>query len=346
MEESLAVRNLIPRRVVEVMDQSFRIYRDNFVTFIGLVAVVIVPLTALSFFLSESIEEDVIFLEQDAFGNSTFQSNFEGTGLLLLMVRLVTLFIQFVVLNAVITYIASENYLGRSATIPEAISAMLRRVLHLTLATIMNVVVFAVTGGILGVAAVCILPALLFPMWVYYLFAAFTFLVPTIVLEDVGFIDGTLRGIVLAKTRFWRVLGFWIGMLGIVYVMQINFSIISWLIVGSTYSFDEIFFSSNTGANALSTALGTVASVLVTPIMPIALTLLYYDTRFREEGLDVALLSIESESPSPRNVYSEKLGGELFKRRDFLNMFILTIGTIGFCGGIYALIFILAAVLA
>jgi hypothetical protein len=45
---------LSPGRVVDVIDRTFRIYRDNFVAFISLVAIVTVPATLIEYVLQEA----------------------------------------------------------------------------------------------------------------------------------------------------------------------------------------------------------------------------------------------------------------------------------------------------
>jgi hypothetical protein len=47
--DGLSYQNpLVPRRLVEVIDRTFRIYRENFIAFIALVALVTVPVTLVT----------------------------------------------------------------------------------------------------------------------------------------------------------------------------------------------------------------------------------------------------------------------------------------------------------
>ena len=46
--ENFGAPILAPSRVVEIVDRTFRIYRNHFLAFAGLVAVVILPLSLLA----------------------------------------------------------------------------------------------------------------------------------------------------------------------------------------------------------------------------------------------------------------------------------------------------------
>jgi hypothetical protein len=67
--------------------------------------------------------------------------------------------------------------------------------------------------------------------------------------------------------------------------------------VGVVSSF---LLTSDAGATAvLSSALGNLLSILLTPLGIIAAILLYYDMRIRKEGFDLEMLSLAVSTQSP-----------------------------------------------
>jgi hypothetical protein len=50
---------LRPYKALELLDRAFRIYRDNFTTFIGIVALVIVPTTVISLVMNSWFSDQV-----------------------------------------------------------------------------------------------------------------------------------------------------------------------------------------------------------------------------------------------------------------------------------------------
>jgi hypothetical protein len=71
-----------------------------------------------------------------------------------------------------------------------------------------------------------------------------------------------------------------------------------------------------------------VAGLFTAPIFPIAQTLLYYDSRIRLEGLDIAFQSLEKSEPRPSDVPSPAPSGGFLNGRDVANLVILSVGTI------------------
>jgi hypothetical protein len=73
----------------------------------------------------------------------------------------------------------------------------------------------------------------------------------------------------------------------------------------------------------LLTAINTVISVFITPLVPIAMTLLYYDIRPNVEGLDLALQSFDDPNVRPRHVPAPQRIGAI-TQQDIINIVILT----------------------
>src|SRR5260221_1251460 len=64
--------------------------------------------------------------------------------------------------------------------------------------------------------------------------------------------------------------------------------------------------------------------MFLAPILPIAYTLMYYDTRVREEGLDIALKSVAVPDASPGDVPTPP-PGPFMVRKDWSNLGMLAL---------------------
>jgi hypothetical protein len=89
--------------------------------------------------------------------------------------------------------------------------------------------------------------------------------------------------------------------------------------------------SSVTTAQIIDLALSTLVNIA----LPVALTLLYYDTRSREEGLDLALAAMDNPLARPIHVESPRPGSFLTSR-DVVNVLALV-------GGGLVLVFLFGA---
>jgi hypothetical protein len=154
--------------------------------------------------------------------------------------------------------------------------------------------------------------------------------IPTITLERVGFLLGIRRAMVLAKQRFWRNFWFMIGIL-----------VIGWVIVIAFGQFTEFVLGSSTHGDTLIMVIDLAIEIFTIPILPIGLTLMYYDTRIRVEGLDLALMTVESPDPRPSDVPSPVAAYAFLTGQDVRNMVILALGIFAIGCGLYLLLLML-----
>jgi len=311
---------LIPRSIQEILALTFRIYSENVVAFLTASAIVIIPLAVVTFALSEilidetventinaSIDEDTGEITDLEFNADVFGSVFGAA----FIMSIATLLIQQVFLNGVFTYLTSESLLGRQITPTEAFQAITPRFATLGIGLLM---VYGILVAVsFGLAFTFFLCGLGIGLIVYLGVNLFSFLVPTIILENVSAGRGLRRSFALAKARFWPVLWLTVAVTIITALVQLLFSIVP-----------------NLGDSALmQTIISSGYTVVVAPIMPIALTLMYYDTRIRLEGLDMGMAAVESDTPRPADVPSSELNIQ-FARDDFTTVLTLSIGLIVF----------------
>jgi hypothetical protein len=303
--------------VLEILDRTFRLYRENFVQYAGLVAIVTIPLTVFNLIATQSYlgglqSNDLSFRQQQAAASSYLT----GVFILAMIVGL----LQAVFVNGTLTYIASENHLGQKVTIAEAFSRVRGRFMTLFLALF---VFYLVIGGLAFISAItvtCLIGILGFGLLIYMGVTINAFLAPTIVLENVGVTQAINRSLGLGKARFWTVLGLMALIFVISFILQFAFTLLQQLLgqgVVASASLD--------GSTIVSTIIQTIITIFIAPITPIAFTLMYYDTRIRLEALDIALAATGKPDARPSDLVSPPADAAL-KGKDYANILILVVG--------------------
>lgn len=307
--------------LLEILDRTFRIYRENFLAMIGLVAVINIPLTIVS---------TLNTLSNPGFSSSSFGGGFSSgssqlssgtdfsSACLLPALTILLSIIQVVVVNAVLTYMASESHLGRKASIGEAFSAIRHRLTKVGCGLVLFYLILIALAFGIGVGAALCTPALaVFGVWIYIGVATYAFLIPILTLEEVNISFGVNRSWGLGKSRFWSILGLIVVITILSLVLTASLTAVSYLLLFQMFS-----TGMTEGALIVQTVLSTIINILVAPLTPIALTLLYYDTRVRLEGLDIAFSAVDTPEPRPADVASPRPGAFL-ESRDWVNMLIV-----------------------
>lgn len=299
-------------RVIDIIDRTFRVYRENFVAFVALVALVSVPITLLDLFArgGQTVDDLAYYDNAGEWLLDWMAANIGSVALWVtseLMLHIFTF--------GVIAYMTSENNLGRKVSVIAALRATSRKFFKLALAwmvIIFALIVLAVSMIFSG--AMFILPWLFFPAVFFYGLCAYVFVVPVIILEDVPLLTSVVRAVTLAKMRFWRMFGFAIGLWLITWVVSIAFGFFTEFLLGAASSRSVILVTIN-----------ALIDMLTTPVLPVGLTLLYYDARIRVEGLDIALRLTPSPEPQLSDVISPRPGESIVVTRDVRNIVIFTV---------------------
>ncbi|MGA7671438.1 MAG: glycerophosphoryl diester phosphodiesterase membrane domain-containing protein [Nitrolancea sp.] len=267
-----------PLSVSDLVDETFQMYRRNFLLFISITAVLVVPLAAIH------------VLQEIAVQRQSTTSGIVGVSFMSLVVILLRYLADLAVLTAVI-YAASEIRMGRKPSISEAYFNGMER-----FAAVIRVSLLLVVA--LGLICITIIGI----PFAIYLGVAWALAVYVAVLENEGAWDSAKRSRDLVKGNWWRVLGvtFLIGL--IVFLVQAMFAIPSALL-----NMPVQFFSSSTTSSAsaitISTTLDTIGTIVTGPIIYIACLLLYYDLRARKEGLDLELMADQSRMDAQTAAY-------------------------------------------
>jgi hypothetical protein len=248
-----------------LLDRAFRLYTNNFSLMLGIAAAAYVP-----FYL--------IMLVIEASLSGRLQSPTGGLSMLLFQVVFMILWasIAFPVASGAATFAISERYLGNEVGIVDALQRGLSHFWTLSLAQI-TATIRVLFGFIL-----LIIPGILWML-------SYSLVVPAILVEGHKAMPGLRRSRDLVK-----------GYRGKIFLVMIVINLLQAVLAGGVGVVSSFLLTSDAGATAvLSSALGNLLSILLTPLGIIAAILLYYDMRIRKEGFDLEMLSLAVSTQSP-----------------------------------------------
>lgn len=262
---------LHPMTLSDILDGAFKLLKANWRTVVLITAAFVVPLHLVSSFASRNLYAGRSFFQ--AVNDNPLQttSNRSDAQLVLsLVVALLSLLVTPFVAGA-ISKVVAASYLGGEETPGSALRATGRRTGALLIAWFV-VHLLELVGGVL-----CVLPGLL-------AMALFVAVAPAIVVEDLGPIQGMRRSWRLMWPRVFPVLG-------VALVAGVLASVVG-NALGTIPSIAALAIGLRYGWILL--AAGSIVSALVTtPFVAIVATLLYFDGRIRQEGLDLQVMADE-----------------------------------------------------
>ncbi len=308
-----------------LIDYALRIYRRNFLPFFALSALVQIPFTIVNNLLNDQQQQMLIDrgLTPGMTSVSVAQTQallgpMLGALLILAAAALVAGFVQTVVVFAPISHITSENYLGRNATLRQALAVLRLRLGPLTSGVALYY------GIIIGLGLALMLTFFLcglgFGILVYVGLVGGAFMVPVLMLERTSITTALSRSWMLGKSRLWPLIGLTISVYIVAFVLELIISIVITGIL--TRGSDTL---SPVAMNSIA-VISSLGSIFIAPVLPIGYTLLYYNSRIRQEGLDIALRASNVPDPSPAHIPSPA-PGRLFANEDFLNLALVVMGT-------------------
>ena len=284
---------LRPLRLGELLDQAIRLYRRNFITFIGIIAMVYVPLMILqiaSATLLTSSMDPLRTAPEEIFTNYAYWGGMAAT--------LVVAFLQFILVQGIatgaLTRAVADNYLGKTTNIMSAYRGIGKSWLPL-----LGALLF------IGLLAIVILLWWLVPcvgwvtglgMLVILLTAVSPLVAPVVVLEGQGALHSIRRAWSLVRRRFWPVLGY-------VFVLYLFSMLIvsgpSTLVNAVLLSTFQAFEDPTSGLlirTIIQSLVQLIAILIYYPLQMAAFTLIYFDLRVRTEGFDLALLTASDQA--------------------------------------------------
>jgi hypothetical protein len=275
---------LKPMLSTEILDAAFRLYRSNFATFLGIFAVIYVPMTLLVVSVSAHLlsqgqaalgaAEDALALEAAQRDLKVIEGLVSGLGGILYGLIVVPL------ATGALTCAVGMRYLNEPATIGSAY----RRIFPLFFKYIGTTLL---SGLVIGLGSLlCLVPGLMFMTW---FFATSSI----VCLEGRGGTGAMGRSRELVRGSGWRIFGFLLLTI-----------LLQGVLVGPVSIAAELVLPRITDSMALRFTLSTVfqqiIGMIVTPFFSAVLVLLYYDLRIRKEAFDLEVLAKNlGVSPAP-----------------------------------------------
>ncbi len=263
---------LRPLRVGEILDAGIKVYVRNARTLIGLGAVIVVPFQALSALVLLSTVSRASEVPHGSFALGTRSSTSDHAVSLGASVTLdVTSLIVTVLVTAACVKAVSDIYLDQPTGIGHSLRFAARRLGSLVWLEVVVTVALALA-----------FIALIIPgIWLY---AAWSVVVPALLIEDRRGGKAISRSFRLVRGRWWPVAG-------VLLAANIMIAIVGGAIEGAL-----VLISLGTGASLALTVIvvslaAGVSSVLTRPFLAAVTTILYYDLRVRHEGYDMELLA-------------------------------------------------------
>lgn len=328
---------LQPRTNNQIMALMLTIYREHLVTLLifslvinGIAAVFLLP-AQLDYQrkLLTTLSNPILRDTESIIRNQVAQASAQLT---LFAIQGVVSYIQTVPFATLCVYITSEWLFNRKVSMGEALRESRRGMRNFAVGLLLYMLLMLALFVIFGIGAILIFPlALLVGAVLYAALTLYYFLAPIYTLENIKAVDGIVRTWQLGKVNFWSNFGLSLILALVVVIMAIVFGAI----------FDGLTAQQVTLANWESyfTAgfiIGTLISIVLAPLLPIAMTIKYFDTRLRYEGLDIALNAVEKENPRLHDVSSAVPAQRIVNQVDLRNMLIIT-------GMLFALVFLLVA---
>ncbi len=332
--------HLRPMNLGDILDTIFRLYRNNLFTFIGIVALVQIPIIifqiALNMAFNQGVTSDMVGLmhaarsfdwERDSLTDLPIHNLLAFFASLLLFAAIQGIIAQQII-NGALAHAISHRYHNQPISTLSAYSLGMRRILSLVAAGLfisiimglVIVVLSVVLGGCVGTFMVMaptqesgflasfislflvILIVLLILVAVACVAILFLFVTQAIVLEGYGPLRAMSRSIQLVRGGFWRVVGI---VLTLYILIQVITLIPSSALGGAIGLIFDDPIKDMMMRQTLTTLVSYLAQILVLPLLLIGYTLLYYDLRIRREGYDLQLqletISADTTRPYPQS---------------------------------------------
>jgi hypothetical protein len=251
--------SLRPRSATELVDAAFQILRSHYGQLIVCSAIAYIPMLLLRLFV---IGDTSRFLSGDP---TRLPSGIFMTYVWTMIGSLVT----YSLMSAVLVVLTSQAYLGETVDVGLAVRRVMPRIVSVIIASFLRSLL-VIVGIIL----------LIVPM--FWIVARYFAVIPAIVLEDAGMFSAFSRSADLSRGRKWHILGTLVLVTIIYYLLVVGVSMLGALI----------------GNFVIQTMVSSVGTILIYPVVAIAESLLYYDTRIRSEGLDIELMTDALDVPS------------------------------------------------
>jgi hypothetical protein len=196
-------------------------------------------------------------------------------------------------MTSAITRFSGDVYLGRRQEVGDALRAVLPRFWTVVGASIVYVLLMSLGFIPIGVATgvgvasgqplLSLVGFIVGAVLIVYLFARFFAVFQVVILENAGVSTSFSRSGVLSRGRKGHIL------LTLLLV---------WMVFAGMYA-AVLIFAFTLKSQVIQTVVATIFSVIAYPLIAIVQMLLYFDTRIRNEGFDIELMTGELPPAQP-----------------------------------------------
>jgi hypothetical protein len=257
-----------PRGVGDILSAAFDLYKRHWQTFIQIVAVVVVPLTIIQYFLQDQLTSEANVVVDQTTGQVTITNpdSFWAATIGSLVFAVIGLLITQVLTGA-LARAAAGSLVGETPTPGDAFKFGFARLGSIILIGLL--VALIVIGGFI----LLIIPGIIFAV-------KLSVSIPALIVENRRGTDAISRSWNLTTGHFWHVLGTWI----VAYIIAAIVTAVLTALGGDNWLVRGI--------------LASIASVITTPFLALVTVLIYLDLRARKEGLTEEVLRRELSASS------------------------------------------------
>jgi hypothetical protein len=306
----------------DMLDAAFRLYRRHFLTFIGIVALLQVPMAILQFVAQlpymQALQRFTTRPPVPAPGASPLDifpfAQLLPYYALIFGLSILQYLLVYNLMTGALANAISRSYLGQPISILSSYNIGLKRVAALIAASLLPLAVSLVFVAIIAGCAFGALYTLgartneqpniglaiaavigLFGIIVLGGFAGLFFYVrlllttQAIVLEGQGPLAGLARSWRLVGQAFWRSLGIFLLVYAFIYIV----SLVVQLPLVAMGAFFGMLLNNSVLYQSIASLVTYGVLILVLPLQFIIFTLLYYDLRIRKEGYDLELKIVQ-----------------------------------------------------
>jgi hypothetical protein len=259
----------------DLLDETFRMYRRNFVLFAGISVIVSLPSAALSGY-GYSLFGNLL---QQATTGAQPNFNFLASTLPALALGFVINIACVPFFYASVVYAACEAAEGRAVSAAQIFAAVVRRY-------------FPLLGYFLLIGVMAIAFCLI-PLWIW-IWVGWLVVTPAMFAEDVGLVQAMGRSWRLVEGRWWRTF----LVIFLVFIVQYiaRLALNAFIALGQ---YLLLIVAPSGIILGISGATEVIVDSLVNPVLQIAIVLVYFDLRVRREGLDLFQLAQRVVNPLP-----------------------------------------------
>jgi hypothetical protein len=302
---------LRPMGIGDILDETFRLYRENFTRLVATVAVIEVPLQIILLLLTVGFVGSVqsfLGFKGPTFGQAITASQTADlahaflTFLALFLIFGIVGLVAFTIMAAALAVVISNRYLNRMVTVGQAYSTVTQRIgpvllalLWIVVRAILLIVAVSILAGILSavhLGLVSIILGITAMLLAIYCGIAWSLFPQAIVLESGGGIASSKRSRQLITGYWWKAFAVILVTALLVFIVgQIPTAILG-SIVGATTSSPSV-------RTVINGVISLIVGVLVQPIPIAAMTLLFYDLKIRKEAFDLETMAQQAGAPTP-----------------------------------------------